>query len=103
MVGEGARRAPPDGQPSPPHPVLPRHVTLQHCALPFRRTVLGYTVPPLQSNWTPLTLCKEPSSSPRCRLRIDRPRLPNHPPPWLERYRVRGQDSAVCDRVSVLV
>ena len=58
---------------------------------------------PLQSNWTPLTLCKEPSSSPRCRLRIDCPRLPNHLSLWLGRYRVRGQDSAVCDRASVLV
>src|SRR5690606_13563219 len=38
--GWGGLRASPDGYPSPPHPVIPRRVALQRCALPFGRTAL---------------------------------------------------------------
>jgi len=38
--GRGSPKAPPDGQPSPLPPVIPRHVALQRCALSFRRTAL---------------------------------------------------------------
>jgi hypothetical protein len=40
MVGGEVRRPPPGGQPSPPHPVIPRRVALQRCAPPFGRTAL---------------------------------------------------------------
>jgi hypothetical protein len=36
--GRGGPRTSPDGQPSPPHPGIPRRVTLPCCPLPFHRT-----------------------------------------------------------------
>ena len=51
--GWGGAKSSPDGYPSPPHPVIPRRVALQRCALPFRRTVLGYTVPPFNPTGRP--------------------------------------------------
>ena len=42
-AGRGSPKAPPDGQPSPPPPVIPRRVALPRCPLPFRRTRRGYS------------------------------------------------------------
>ncbi|MDO8689688.1 MAG: hypothetical protein Q7R39_06705 [Dehalococcoidia bacterium] len=53
--GRGSPKAPPDGQPSPPHPGIPRRVALQRCPLPFRRTWrrVQQQGDPVKESWEP--------------------------------------------------